>query len=116
MCLLGPPRTTLSRISHSIQADCCSLTRREKPMRKALKRAVRVLVAAGAFSLVRPAVAQQTTPVPPPAPPNAPGSVVSPNLSATRPASYVVGSQRKREELEVELALLGNPSTFAFVL
>ena len=88
-------------------------------MRKALKRAAHVLMAAGALGLVRPAIAQTSaTPAKGSGTKAASGSIVKAGFSTTTPAvgDAVSTSMGKLEEVQVELALLNNPSTFAYAL
>jgi hypothetical protein len=81
-------------------------------MRKALKRAAHVLLAAGALGVARPAAAQ------PPAT-SAKGPAAKPVAGSVAPASMKPAADAGRmrlEELQVELALLSNPATFGHVL
>src|SRR5262249_10249555 len=85
-------------------------------MRKAL---TGVLLAAGALGVVRPAIAQG-----PPAPwlreqvSNLFHKSADTNVkqATTETVNPMASSQAKLEELQVELALLGNPATFAYPL
>src|SRR5437773_1426077 len=82
-------------------------------MRKALQRAAQALVAAGALGVVYPAVAQLAQPAAKPA------SAAPAHAGAeggTHEVQAGTGGQSKVEEIQIELALLANPSTFSYPL
>jgi hypothetical protein len=78
-------------------------------MRKALQRAAHVLVAAGALCSTRLAAAQ--TPAS-----TSPSGAARTTFRKPHNAESIPPSQEKLEELQVELALLGNPGTFPYPL
>src|SRR5947209_4234735 len=77
-------------------------------MRRALRRAARVVAAASALGLARPAVAQPSASPPAPA---APAVVAS-----TEGAAAARSAHGRVEEIKVELAWLGDATTFPYQL